>query len=146
MKANHYILLLFALSTWSACKKDNKAGTAPAISLVSVSSTSLKEFKDSLTILISYTDEDGDIGQENPDINDLKVKDRRLSEADYYFVKPLAPPDSKISIHGTIAIQIKNTFLLGTGNSEITQFDVQLRDRAGHWSNTVNTPQITINR
>lgn len=129
-----------------ACKKDNKAGSAPVISLVSVSTTTMKEFKDSLTILIAYTDENGDIGEDNPDLNDLKIKDRRLSEADYYFVKPLAPPGSGIKINGTIAVQVKNTFLLGTGSSEITQFDIQLKDRAGHWSNTVNTPQITINK
>lgn len=137
---------MILLMAFVSCKKDNKAGAAPVISLISVSTTSMKEFKDSLTILISYTDENGDIGEDDPDKNDLKVKDRRLSEADYYFVKPLAPPGSDIKISGTIAVQVKNTFLLGTGSSEITQFDIQLKDRSGHWSNTVNTPQITISK
>lgn len=137
---------MILLMAFVSCKKDNKAGAAPVISLISVSTTSMKEFKDSLTILISYTDENGDIGEDDPDKNDLKVKDRRLSEADYYFVKPLAPPGSDIKISGTIAVQVKNTFLLGTGSSEITQFDIQLKDRSGHWSNTVNSPQITISK
>jgi hypothetical protein len=146
MKKLKLISLFLPVAMLWGCKKDNKAGAAPTISFISVSSVDLKEYKDSLTILISYSDADGDIGQDDPDINDLKVKDRRLSEADYYFVKPLAPPNSSIAISGTLAIQIKNTFLLGTGNSEITQFDIQLKDRAGHWSNTVNTPQITISK
>lgn len=142
------IWLIFACVSLmaSACKKTDSAGNTPVIKLVSVSSTELKEFKDSLTIVISYTDGDGDIGQDNPDVNDLKIKDRRLSEADYYFVKPLAPPGSKININGEIAVQLKNTFLLGSGADEITRFDIQLKDRAGHWSNTINTPEITITK
>ena len=78
--------------------------------------------------------------------NDLFVKDRRLANADYYFVKPLSPPGSEIKITGIISVQIKNTFLLGTGNSELTQFNLKLRDRAGNWSNSINTPNITITK
>ncbi|MCC6817807.1 MAG: hypothetical protein IT245_02805 [Bacteroidia bacterium] len=137
-----FILMVTALS----CSKDSKTGSAPSIQIVSVSATELKEFKDSLTIIISYQDADGDIGQDNPDINDLKIKDRRLAEADYYFVQPLAPPGSGININGQIAVQLKNTFLLGSGANEITRFDIQLKDKAGHWSNTINTPEITITK
>jgi hypothetical protein len=61
-------------------------------------------------------------------------------------VKPLSPPSSGIKINGIIAVQIKNAFLLGTGNSEITQFDIKLKDRAGNWSNSVSTPEITIKK
>ena len=82
----------------------------------------------------------------NPDKNDLFVKDRRLVNADYYFVKPLSPPGSEIKITGIISVQIKNTFLLGTGNSELTQFNLKMRDRAGNWSNSINTPNITITK
>ena len=143
MKSYYWILPLVLLA---ACSKDSASGGAPVIKLISVSSTSVKEFKDSLEIVIEYTDLDGDIGEDNPDKNSLQIKDRRLSAADFYFVKPLSPPGSEIKIKGQIAVKIKNVFLLGTGNAEITQFDIKLRDRAGQWSNSINTPNITINK
>ena len=129
-----------------SCSKDSVLSSVPVIKFLDVNSTSIKQFKDSLIIRFEYTDADGDIGEENPDKNDLFIKDRRLANADYYFVKPLSPPGSEIKIKGIISVQIKNTFLLGTGNSELTQFDIKLRDRAGNWSNSVNTPNISITK
>ena len=130
----------------TACKKDSAVSVSPVIKLIDVNATDIQEFKDSLIIRFEYTDGDGDIGEDNPDKNDLYVKDRRLSNADYYFIKPLSPPGSEIQIKGILSVHIKNTFLLGTGNSELTQFDLKLRDRSGHWSNTINTPNISIHR
>lgn len=130
----------------TSCKKDSAVSSVPVIKFLDVNSTSIKEFKDSLVLRFEYSDADGDIGEDNPDKNDLFIKDRRLANADYYFVKPLSPPGSEIKIKGIISVQIKNTFLLGTGNSELTQFDIKLRDRAGNWSNSINTPNITITK
>ncbi|NQW41997.1 MAG: hypothetical protein HQ463_01005 [Bacteroidetes bacterium] len=129
-----------------ACKKDAATSEVPVIKLISISSTSVKQFTDSLSIVFEYTDGDGDIGNINPDENNLQVKDKRLSKADYYFVKPLAPPDSKIKIKGQLVVQLKNTFLLGTSNTEVTSFELKLRDRKGNWSNTILTPNITITK
>lgn len=141
------ISFLLIVSLYAAsCKKDSAVSSVPVIKFLDVNSTSIKEFKDSLVLRFEYTDADGDIGEDNPDKNDLFIKDRRLANADYYFVKPLSPPGSEIKIKGIISVQIKNTFLLGTGNSELTQFDIKLRDRAGNWSNSINTPNITITK
>lgn len=141
------ISFLLIVSLYGAsCKKDSAVSSVPVIKFLDVNSTSIKEFKDSLVLRFEYSDADGDIGEDNPDKNDLFIKDRRLANADYYFVKPLSPPGSEIKIKGIISVQIKNTFLLGTGNSELTQFDIKLRDRAGNWSNSINTPNITITK
>lgn len=144
-RIEHITLFICLTIALAACKK-SKDSNAPVIKFVGVNSTSILQFKDSLVITFEYTDGDGDLGEIDPDKNSLQIKDRRLTNADYYFVKPLAPPDSKIHIHGTIAIKVKNTFLLGTGNSEITNFDLKLRDRAGNWSNGISTPEITIRK
>ena len=138
--------LILVSMCFLSCSKDSALSSVPVIKFLDVNSTSIKQFKDSLIIRFEYTDADGDIGEENPDKNDLFIKDRRLANADYYFVKPLSPPGSEIKIKGIISVQIKNTFLLGTGNSELTQFDIKLRDRAGNWSNSVNTPNISITK
>ena len=147
MKINKYLpsfIVFLVLLAFVSCSKDSALSSVPVIKFLDVNSTSIKEFKDSLVIRFEYTDADGDIGEDNPDKNDLFVKDRRLVNADYYFVKPLSPPGSEIKITGIISVQIKNTFLLGTGNSELTQFNLKMRDRAGNWSNSINTPNITI--
>lgn len=138
-------LIIFAIN---GCKKEEVvvANPNPLLRLVSVSSKNLKQFKDSLIITIEYTDGDGDIGETNPDLNDLQIKDQRLSKPDYYFVKPLTPPNANIKVKGTIAVQIKNAFLLGTADSEITTFELRLKDRAGNWSNSVKTDVITITK
>ena len=149
MKINKYLpsfIVFLVLLAFVSCSKDSALSSVPVIKFLDVNSTSIKEFKDSLVIRFEYTDADGDIGEDNPDKNDLFVKDRRLVSADYYFVKPLSPPGSEIKITGIISVQIKNTFLLGTGNSELTQFNLKLRDRAGNWSNSINTPNITITK
>lgn len=144
MKLNIKYSFVFLILLINACSKDTAVSTAPVIKLLDIKSTNIKEFKDSIEIHIEYTDENGDIGQNDPDKNDLYIKDRRLTEADFYFIKPLAPPNSSIKITGTIVVHIKNTFLLGNGNSEKTVFDIKLRDRAGNWSNGISTPEITI--
>ncbi len=140
------VLIVVVIILAIGCSKDSATGGAPSIKLISISSDSVKEFKDSLVVVLEYTDMDGDIGESDPDKNSLQIKDRRLSEADFYFVKPLAPPGSEILIKGQIAVQIKNLFLLGTGNAEITKLDIKLRDRAGHWSNSVSTSDIVIKK
>jgi len=132
-----------------SCKKNDELSgnsNVPFIKIISVSSTTILQFKDSLLITFEYSDGDGDIGETNPDLNDIQIKDKRLSKADYYFIKPLSPPGSTIKTTGTIAVQMKNTFLLGTASSETTTFELKLKDRAGNWSNSIFTPTITITK
>ncbi len=133
----------------SSCKKNNELtgnSDVPFIKFVSVSATTVLQFKDSLEITFEYSDANGDIGETDPDLNDIMIKDKRLSKADYYFIKPLSPPNTSIKTKGTIAVQMKNTFLLGTANSETTTFELKLKDRAGNWSNSIFTPTITITK
>ena len=142
-------LSLVLLMLVGSCKKDDSLSgnsNVPFIKLLDVSSTTILQFKDSLVIRFEYTDGDGDIGELNPDQNDLQIKDKRLNKADFYFVKPLSPPGSEIKTKGIIAVQMKNTFLLGTANSETTTFELKLKDRAGNWSNSIITPIITITK
>jgi len=143
-----FIILVSGFCLLSSCKKEEVVvvSTLPLIKLVSVSKTSVVQFKDSLVITIEYNDGDGDIGEIDPDKNAIQIKDSRLSKPDFYFVKPLSPPGSTIKTKGTIAVQLKNTFLLGTANTEVTNYELRLKDRAGNWSNTISTPDITITK
>ncbi len=140
------LAFFISILIFASCKKDSSVNATPKIKFLSINSTEIQQFKDSLIVNLEYEDGDGNIGEENPDKNSLYVKDRRLTEADYFFVKPLSPPNSKIAIKGVLSIKIKNAFLLGTANQEQTVFEIKLKDNSGNWSNQVVTPEINIKK
>lgn len=140
-------LLLF-IFVFSACSDDDGPvlDVVPKIELLGISSDTIVEFDDVLVISIQYSDGDGDIGFEDPDINSIFVRDARLEEYDGFYIGPVAPPDQEIPVTGTLNIEFPALFLFGTGASENTRFYVYLVDRAGNESNEVITPTVTIIR
>lgn len=137
------IILSFTFFLLQNCTEE-KVDTAPVISLVSMTPTMVKEYTDSVIIIIKYSDEDGDIGIPDADQKSLWVQDSRLENPDEYFIAPLAPIDTEVSIEGTFRLKLKNTFKLGTANQEITKFKIWLFDRAGNQSNIIETSELTI--
>lgn len=118
----------------------------PQIRLLEVSRTEVQEFYDTLEILLHYRDGDGDLGQWDPDIPSLVVKDARLGKADSFHLQPLAPPGARVPLDGELRLRLPPLFLLGNGSSETTRFRIKLLDRAGNESNEVQTPNIRIIR
>jgi hypothetical protein len=149
MKIILTIILTFVLFIpLNSCKEvvNTTGNPIPRIAFVKIEPSEVKQFTDSLKITFSYEDGDGDLGNDNADINSLEVQDERLAKADYYYVPPMAPVDAKIRIKGQMTMNLRNVFLLGTGNIETTTFTVRIQDRAGNWSNPIRTPEITISR
>ena len=133
----------------NSCKKeedDQVQNTAPTISIASLSTDSVKEFVDSVIVEISYQDAQGNLGSIDPDVNDLEVKDSRLSQPDFYHVKPLAPEGFTLNISGKLRIRLSTLFLLGIGDQETATFTIRLRDQSGEWSAPVTSDPITIVR
>lgn len=131
------------------CTKQSDAlvfDLAPSIELIDISNDTIREFSETLLININYEDGDGDLGSTDPDINSIFVKDQRLEEADEYYLGPLAPEGSSISIQGTLNIALANTFILGNADEERTVFSIHVVDRAGNKSNVIETSPITIIR
>ncbi len=143
-------LVLLALPfLLNSCKKDEEEpvlNTAPIISIVSLSTDTVKEFVDSVIVVISYQDSQGNLGSIDPDVNDLEVKDSRLSQPDFYHVKPLAPEGYTLNISGKLRVRLSTLFLLGIGDQETATFTIRLRDQSGEWSAPVTTDPITIIR
>lgn len=137
------ILLVWMLA--SGCKKDVvEADPVPFLKIESVTPTTVTQFVDSVVVMLSYDDGDGDLGFSDPDSTALEVTDSRFSLPDYYFVQPLAPIGEPIHIRGTLRVELTAPFLLGNGTSETIQYRIRILDRAGNWSNEVTTPDITI--
>jgi len=148
MKNTFIVLSLFIFLCLSCVKDSDELAfdLAPKIELISVSNDTIVEFTEQLILNIRYEDGDGDLGTTDPDVNSIFVKDQRLEKADEYYLGPLAPTDARISIQGTINLELSNTFLLGNGNQETTVFSVHFFDRAGNQSNVIETAPITILR
>jgi hypothetical protein len=139
------VILLLAIS----CEKEAAElpfDIIPQIGLLEVKTQEVVEFKDTLEIRISYQDGDGDLGNPDPDIPSLIVKDARLAKPDSFHLQPLAPVGSNVSIQGELLVQLPVLFILGNGSTETTNFKIKLIDRMGHESNEIQTPNIKILR
>ncbi len=140
-----YISLFLGFSCTEVSVIEKPAGP-PVIEFVDIQPRVVKEFQDSILITFKYSDPDGDLGYENPDERPLSIHDSRLIQADFQHVSLLAPKDKSLDISGQLTIKLKNTFLLGTSNEEVTSYELILMDRAGNASNAVQTDEITIVR
>jgi hypothetical protein len=148
MKSLIYILCISLLFTTCSKKEEDdvEIGPEPQIAFVSLDPMEVENFKNSVTLTISYKDINGDIGFENPDVYALSVKDSRLEIEDWYHVPPLAPPGYQLPIQGNLQIVLNSMFILGNGDTEYASLTVKIKDRAGHWSNVINTPSIVIKK
>lgn len=140
------IIALCSVIGLISCKEElvSTGNPVPSIQFVSISSTKLKQFTDSLVITLKYQDGDGDLGDVSADSFSIYVRDIRLKKPDYFHIFPLSPIGHKINIEGVLNLKIKNIFLLSTSPSETTKFEIKLKDRAKNWSNTIFTPNIEI--
>ncbi len=137
-----FCLLLSACDTGGGFEFD----PIPNIAIVNVAPMNVQEFQEIITIHLEYNDGDGDIGFEDPDVPSVFVKDSRLELYDEYQLFPLAPIGSNVPITGILEIDLKNLFVLGSGQSEQLTLDIYLVDRAGNVSNTVKSDVLTVNK
>lgn len=145
MRNTKIFFALVVILIFEGCKKESfNSDPKPVITIESITPNSVKQFEDSVTITFTYKDGDGDLGEINADIRTLEIQDIRLTKPDYYYIPPLAPLDAKISITGKLKVQLRNLFLLGSGSSETTHFEIKVKDRAGNSSNIAISPDITI--
>ena len=95
---------------------------------------------------MSYEHPKGFLGFSDPDYLSLEVKDSRLSLPDYYHVIPITPPNNNLSVTGELLVEIDSPFLFGNGNIELVNFSIRIQDQNLSWSNTITTPNISVNR
>lgn len=157
---NKIYFLLIVLFLATACTKDlgdktidegdpSGIGESPVIELISLSATTIKAYSDSLTFKVSYLDGDGDLGTEDPDVNSIELIDNRnATEFVFgYHLSPRTPEGADLAIQGELDIVLNNSILLeDTNESETTTFSIRLKDRAGNWSNVLETGEVVIEK
>jgi len=151
-----WILFVFILAiAFFSCKKEEPSeplppiSETPVVSFVSATPTTVQQFKDSIVFRIMFTDGNGDIGETNPDIESLFIKDDRDPNniVHTYHVSPRAPLDATIAIQGTLDVVLGNTVQLDPTNvEEKTTFTCYIVDRAGNRSNEAVSPLVTITK
>ena len=134
------ILLIF-----SSCSKEEDQ-VIFNINLLNTLPTEIIEFQENIYLRIYYQHPDGFIGFSDPDYLSLEVKDSRLSQADYYHIIPVTPPENSLSITGELLVEIDSPFLFGNGIMELVNFTIRIQDRNLTWSNSIITPNITVNK
>jgi len=141
MRRLTYILIILLLF---ACKKDETLSVVPAIEFQSISPSIAQEYIDNIIITISYADEDGDLGENSPDIDNLFVEDSRNGIVYHYRIPQLAPNGNEIAIEGNFNITINGSGITNSSNSQQVNYAIYVKDRAGNKSNTITTSNITI--
>ena len=141
MRVLTYILIVLLLF---ACKKDETLSVAPTIEFKSISPSTAQEYIDDINITISYTDGDGDLGENNPDVYNLFVLDNRNGIEYKFRIPELSPNGNEIAIEGNFNIKINGSGITNSSISQQVNYDIYVTDRAGNSSNTVSTSSIAI--
>ena len=129
-----------------SCEKEEVMSDTPIIDFISISPTTVQEYTDDIIITISYTDGDGDLGENNPDINNLFVEDNRNGIEYKFRIPELSPSGSTITIEGNFNITINGTGITNSSSSQSVNYDIYVKDRAENTSNKVTTSSITIQK
>ena len=136
------ILLLVFLSL--SCEKEYPFDVIPYISLNHVSTNSVKQLSEPISFSISYTDGDGDLGENATGIKNLFLIDNRINIEYTFRIQDLVPGEGAIPIKGNLQFSIPNTFLTTQDSTEIVYYNIYVVDRAGHKSNQIIAGPITV--
>ena len=135
------------------CQKPPDFSTTPVIKFVNFNLTTVHPDKDSLKLTFSFTDGDGDLGyQQGQNTNGdttIHITDVRVDKKDYTYVLEMPYIDAKGSykqISGNVVIDMINICHCRPDhlNTDTVWYRVKVRDRAGHESNEITTPQVIL--
>tara|TARA_B110000211_G_scaffold233299_1_gene299120 strand:- start:174 stop:611 length:438 start_codon:yes stop_codon:yes gene_type:complete len=144
MKNIFYCLAFLSLVS---CKDDESEITnTPHLEFVSISPSAITEFKEEVTLVIKYTDGDGDLGENDPDIKNLFVTDQRNGVEYSYRIPQLSPSGSNITIEGNLEVDLNTLSVVGSSTSEQVVFDIYIIDRSDNQSNTISSSPITVSK
>jgi hypothetical protein len=136
------IILLFA-----GCKKDEvNFPVEPFIKMISITPATAIQYSDPVKITIHYEDGDGDLGENNDNVKNCFVTDNRIGITYEYRFKQLAPLNANIPIEGNLNIEMGGQVITDSSSSQTASYTIYIIDRAGHYSNSITTNEISITK
>ena len=146
MKMKRILPILFLLCPFAACLKPPDYSVIPSISLISIYPEQARANFDSGHIVFSFQDGDGDLGALPSDTTpNVFVTDSRTGFV-YPIQIPYITPEGKVKeISGTISITLPEfNCIPGDSTIDTLSYAIILKDRAGHSSNSIRTPVVSI--
>jgi hypothetical protein len=138
------IIYLFAIVLLFSCEKEQVISDTPIIEFKNISPTTVQEYSDDISVTISYSDGNGDLGENNPDIHNLFVEDNRNGIVYQFRIPHLAPDNNSIAIEGDFNITINGSGITNESSSQQVNYSIYVTDRAENKSNIITTSFITI--
>ncbi|MFT4681447.1 MAG: hypothetical protein ACI9YU_001295 [Flavobacteriales bacterium] len=142
---NRLLILLSIAILMVSCSKDEQTD-APVINDLVIGPMIVEEFSDTVTVSFIYEDINGDIGQVDPNVNSIYIRDSRLATADEYHIPPQTPDLQQLDIQGSISLRLNNLFILGNDSTESVVLTVTMVDRAGNVSNELVSDSVLVIR
>jgi hypothetical protein len=142
-----------------ACAKPPVYPIEPVIEFKDISKTVLHQgtsiVEDSLEVVLSFTDGDGDLGSTDNTENGIFVVDTRRGDTIFSGVIPFIPQEGVgDAISGEINVRVPTVCCIQGPNIacqvipnfpyDTTYFQIFIRDRAGNESNKIITPALQI--
>lgn len=132
-----------------ACDPARNFDEVPAIRLLEVYPSQLREGTDTLYLKVYYEDGDGDLGKAAGD-TDFIITDARQGSPVFppvvypYALPDVTPPGQKKQIYGEIEIKVVPTYRRPGLPTDTARIALRLRDRKGNFSNTISLDPIPI--
>lgn len=144
-----FALVLFLVVV--ACQPIRFFDETPLIEFVSIEPLVAREGVDSIVIIFSFKDGDGDLGLEEGDTtNDITVIDRRVGAPNFgdilypYRLPFITPPGQSKQISGEVRLVIENTIRRPGLPTDTARYVIRIRDRANRFSNTIECPPVAV--
>jgi len=129
----------------SSCKKTPVISAIPAITFDSIRPNPCIAYQDTVKIVISYIDGDGDLGQDSASAKNMFVTDSRNNVVSQFRIPQLTSSTGS-AIQGNLNITLPPQYFINNADTtETVTYSIYVIDRAGHQSNTVKTTPLVIN-
>lgn len=156
MKPILFSLGVIALAAyWSACDKPPIYDDTPTIEFNGFSADTVQQWSGTIDFNIGFTDGDGDLGGSPDTVSDILLVDTRRMDTLYYRIPEIpSDPSASLGIFGEITVRVSQICCIDPNFPVIcstipdtydeTTFKIRIRDRAGRWSNEVETTPLRI--
>ncbi|MFN8280670.1 MAG: hypothetical protein U0V49_10345 [Saprospiraceae bacterium] len=157
---NQYLILLAYIVIGTSCQESDTSSPVPELGFIKMSRSSMDQGdlnQDSVLLSFSFKDGDGDLGQgSSSPVRDISVIDVRTGLISDQFKLPDIPDAKGKPITGDFTIRLFTTCCIfplmippctapPQFPYDTIQYEVFIKDRAGHESNHVRTPELVLN-
>ncbi len=142
------LIVLVLAVLFATCTNPPDFSDVPAIEFVSVNKTLIREHADSVNLVFSFKDGDGDLGVNQTDTStNTFITDLRSGKKPFTYTYRLPYISSKGSIKaisGQVSINIPGVTCVPGKTIDTVLYRIQIMDRAGHYSNIIESEKIVV--